>query len=257
MHLFCLRCLYFSKFCLSSKDWMLPLSWNITFSFVPLFRIIYLLLPSGYVRASLLDYNIFESSNCVYFIPAPYLDPAPVCPPLIHSLNINEMNEWISKDFKKKVDTLLVAYRDIKNPKEGKYSAAAAAAKSLQSCPTLCDGSPPGSPVPGILQARTLEWVAISFSNAWKWKVKNESEVAQSCPTLRNPMDCSLPGSSIHGIFQAKVLEWDASYYGIYNLCKEAKDTHAKKPKDAFTNTKSCSTNQTPTCWAGVKCGRI
>ena len=55
---------------------------------------------------------------------------------------------------------------------------AAAAAKSLQSCPTLCeprDGSPPGSPVPGILQARTLEWVAISFSNAWKWKVKVKS----------------------------------------------------------------------------------
>ena len=53
--------------------------------------------------------------------------------------------------------------------------AAAAATKSLQSCPTLWDpieGSPPGSPVPGILQARTLEWVAISFSSAWKWKVK-------------------------------------------------------------------------------------
>ena len=51
-------------------------------------------------------------------------------------------------------------------------------AKSLQSCPTLCDpidGSPPGSPVPGILQARTLEWVAISFSNAWRWKVKGKS----------------------------------------------------------------------------------
>ena len=51
----------------------------------------------------------------------------------------------------------------------------AAAAKSLQSCPTPCDpidSSPPGSPVPGILQARTLEWVAISFSNVWKWKVK-------------------------------------------------------------------------------------
>ena len=49
---------------------------------------------------------------------------------------------------------------------------------SLQSCPTLCDpidGSPPGSPIPGILQARTLEWVAISFSNAWKWKVKVKS----------------------------------------------------------------------------------
>ena len=53
-----------------------------------------------------------------------------------------------------------------------------AAAKSLQSCPTLCDptdSSPPGSPIPGILQARTLEWVAISFSNAWKWKVKVKS----------------------------------------------------------------------------------
>ena len=55
---------------------------------------------------------------------------------------------------------------------------AAAAAKLLQSCPTLCDpidGSPPGSPIPGILQARTLEWVAISFSNARKWKVKVKS----------------------------------------------------------------------------------
>ena len=55
---------------------------------------------------------------------------------------------------------------------------AAAAAKLLQSCPTLCDpieGSPPGSPVPGILQARTLEWVAISSSSAWKWKVKVKS----------------------------------------------------------------------------------
>ena len=58
------------------------------------------------------------------------------------------------------------------------YVYAAAAAKLPQSCPTLCDPidvSPPGSPVPGILQARTLEWVAISFSNAWKWKVKVKS----------------------------------------------------------------------------------
>ena len=57
-------------------------------------------------------------------------------------------------------------------------TAAAAAAKLLRLCLTLCDpidGSPPGSPVPGILQARTLEWVAISFSNAWKWKVKVKS----------------------------------------------------------------------------------
>ena len=87
----------------------------------------------------------------------------------------------------------------------------ATAAKSLQSCPTLCnpiDSSPPGSPVPGILQARTLEWVAISFSNVWKWK--SESEVVQSCLTLSDPMDCSLPGFSAHGIFQARVLEWCA-----------------------------------------------
>ena len=61
------------------------------------------------------------------------------------------------------------------------------AVKSLQSCPTLCnpiDGSPPGSPVPGILQARTLEWVAIAFSNAWKWKVKVKSlSRVQLCAT--------------------------------------------------------------------------
>ena len=97
----------------------------------------------------------------------------------------------------------------------GKESAcnaiAASAAKSLQSFLTLCnpiDGSPPGSPIPGILQARTLEWVAISFSNALKWKVKVKS--FKSCPTPSDPMDCSLPGSSVHGIFQARVLEWVA-----------------------------------------------
>ena len=58
------------------------------------------------------------------------------------------------------------------------YGKQYATAKSLQSCPTLCDpmdGSPPGSPVPGILQARTLEWAAISFSSAWKWEVKEKS----------------------------------------------------------------------------------
>ena len=81
----------------------------------------------------------------------------------------------------------------------------AAAAKSLQSCPTLCDptdGSPPGSPVPGILQARTLEWVAISFSSAWK--VKSESEVAQSCPVS----DSSQP----HGLQPTRLLcPWEFS----------------------------------------------
>ena len=66
----------------------------------------------------------------------------------------------------------------ISGSKSGSPFAAPAAAKSLQSCPMLCDpinGSPPGSPVPGILQAKTLEWVAISFSNVWKWKVKVKS----------------------------------------------------------------------------------
>jgi len=82
------------------------------------------------------------------------------------------------------------------------------AAKSLQSCPTLCDpidSSPPSSPIPGILQARTLEWVAISFSQCMK--VKRESEVAQSYLAPRNPMDCSPPG---YGILQARILEWGA-----------------------------------------------
>ena len=80
-----------------------------------------------------------------------------------------------------------------------------------QSCPTLCnpmDCSPPGPSVHGILQARTLEWVAISFSK--RNYRKKESEVAQSCPTLCNPVDCSLPGSSIHGIFQAGAPKWVA-----------------------------------------------
>ena len=75
-------------------------------------------------------------------------------------------------------ETSIIWPRDAKTWLTGKDPAAAAAAKSLQSCPTLCnpiDGSPPGSLVPGILQTRTLEWVAISFSNAWKWKVKVKS----------------------------------------------------------------------------------
>ena len=91
-----------------------------------------------------------------------------------------------------------------------------AAAKSLQSCPTLCDpidGSPPGSPVPGILQARTR--VGCHFLLRCM-KVKRESEVAQSCLTLSDPMDCSPPGSSVHGIFQARVLEWGAIAFFSY-----------------------------------------
>ena len=90
---------------------------------------------------------------------------------------------------------------------ESPHCTAAAAAKSLQSCPTLCDpidGSPTGSAVPGIPTGVGCHFLLQCM------KVKSESEVAQSCPTLSNPMDCSLPGSSIHGILQARVLEWGA-----------------------------------------------
>ena len=91
---------------------------------------------------------------------------------------------------------------------QGSWRDAAAAVKSFQSCPTLCnpiDGSPPGPSVHGILQARTLEWVAISFSNACM-----HAKSLQSCPTLCDPMDSSPPGSSVHGILQARILEWVA-----------------------------------------------
>ena len=77
----------------------------------------------------------------------------------------SEMTEWLNNSCNN-------------NKRFHNYLVTAAAAKSLESCPTLCDpidGSPPGSPVPGILQARTLEWVAISFSNAWKGKNKVKS----------------------------------------------------------------------------------
>ena len=89
-------------------------------------------------------------------------------------------------------------------------AAAAAAAKSLQSCPTLCDpidGSPPGSLVPGILQARTLEWVAISFSNAWKWKVNVKS--LSRVWLLATPWTAAYQ-APLSMIFQARVLEWGA-----------------------------------------------
>ena len=88
----------------------------------------------------------------------------------------------------------------------------AAAAKSLQSCLTLCD------PIDVWQPTRLLcPWDSPGKNTGVGchfllqcMKVKSESEVAQSCPTLSDPMDCSLPGSSIHGIFQARVLEWSA-----------------------------------------------
>ena len=89
---------------------------------------------------------------------------------------------------------------------EPSYNDIAAAAKLLQLWSTLCDpigGSPLGSSVPGILQARTLEWVAISFSNACMY-----AKLLPLCPTLWDPMDSSPPGSSVHRILWARILEW-------------------------------------------------
>ena len=94
--------------------------------------------------------------------------------------------------------------------------AAAAAAKSLQSCPTLCDpidGSPPGCPRPWDSPGKNTG-VGCHFLLECM-KVKSESEVVQSCLTLSNLMDCSPPGSSVHGIFQARVLEWGAIAFSV------------------------------------------
>ena len=94
------------------------------------------------------------------------------------------------------------------------FAAAAAAAKSLQSCPTLCDpidSRPPGSSVPEILQARILELVAISFSNACM-----HAKSLQSCLTLCHPIDVSPPRSSVPEILQARILEWAAMSFSIY-----------------------------------------
>ena len=98
-----------------------------------------------------------------------------------------------------------------------KIIAAAADAKSLQLCSTLCDpidGSPPGSHIPGILQARTLEWGAIAFS---KIIAAAAAKSLQLCPTLCDPIDGSPPGSPVPGIFQARVLEWGAIAFSENN----------------------------------------
>ena len=91
------------------------------------------------------------------------------------------------------------------------FAAAAAAAKSLQSCPTLCDpidGSPPGSPSPWDSPGKNTGMGCYFLLQCMK--VKSETEVAQSHPTASDPMDCSLPGSSVHGTLQARALEWVA-----------------------------------------------
>ena len=128
---------------------------------------------------------------------------------MLHSIyqQIWKTQHW-PQDWKRSV---FIPVSSKSNAKECSTAAAAAAAKSLQSRPTLCDpidGSPPGSAVPGILQARTTG-VGCHFLLQCM-KVISEKEVAQSCPTLSDPMDYSLPGSSTHGIFQTRVLEWGA-----------------------------------------------
>ena len=101
---------------------------------------------------------------------------------------------------------------------------AAAAAKSLQSCPTLCDpidGSPPGLPHPWDSPGKSTG-VGCHFLLQCI-KLKSEREVAQLCPTLSDPMDCSLPGSSLRGIFQARVLEWGAIAFSDMKLRRKKK----------------------------------
>ena len=108
---------------------------------------------------------------------APYLHwvPVPVCNLLLPTHCLKIKSSW-NKHMIPSSPNLLFPH--LSPSQKMDFSAAAAAAKLLQSCRTLCDpidGSPPGSPIPWILQARTLEGVAISFSNAWKWKVKVKS----------------------------------------------------------------------------------
>ena len=94
-----------------------------------------------------------------------------------------EWHIWTKADQDRKTNSVFLLSKKVNLRRKSNWDALwdglfPAAAKSLQSCPTLCDpidSSPPGSPIPGILQARTLEWVAMFFSNAWRWKVKGKS----------------------------------------------------------------------------------
>ena len=92
---------------------------------------------------------------------------------------------------------------------------AAAAAKSLQSCPSLCDPIWQPTRLPRHWDSPGKNTGVGCHFLLQRMKVKSEKEVTQSCPTLRDPMDCSLPGSSVHGIFQARVLEWGAIAFSV------------------------------------------
>ena len=156
-------------------------------------------------------------------------------------------------------------------------------AKSLQSCPSLCnpiDCSPPDSSVHGILQTRILGWNTMPSSRVSSWprdwtqiscsasgfftvepsgktsfccEVK-WSEVAQSCLTLCDPKDCSLPGSSVRGIFQARILEWVAISFSAVHKCKSAGCIHIPSllswpthPQYHSSRSSPCAMQQLPT----------
>ena len=132
----------------------------------------------------------------------------------VHGILQARIVEWVSISFSISVD---IKYQICIIIHETQMEAAGAAAKSLQSCPTLCnpiDGSPPGFPVPGILQARTLECVAISFSNAWKWKVKVKSlsrvqllATPWTAARLLCPWDFPGKSTGLRGLYSPVVLE--------------------------------------------------
>ena len=124
------------------------------------------------------------------------------------------------------------------------FYCSAAAAKSLQSCPTLCDpidGSRPGCPVPGILQARTLEWVAISFSNAWKLKVKVKSlSCVQLLATTWTAAYSPSMGFSRQEYWSGVPLSMD---------CKEIQPVHPKRDQPWVCIGRTDAEAETPVLW--------
>ena len=128
---------------------------------------------------------------------------------LLEVYNVGKFPQWFSDINFGHSETSLFAYFFI-------LSTSPAAAKSLQSCLTLCnriDNSPPDFSVPGILQERIVEWVVTSFSNQCM-----HTKSLQSCPTLCDSVDSSPPGSSIPGILQARTLEWVAISFSNASL---------------------------------------
>ena len=128
------------------------------------------------------------------------------------------------------------------------HAAAPAAAKSLQSCLTLCDpidSSPPGSPRPWDSPGKNTG-VGCHFLPQRR-KVKSESEVTQSCLTLRDLTDCSPPGSSIHGIFQARVLEkYTLAFYKQCSAQTPQPNCPLSRPR--FASYHLCDCRQVTTC---------